>query len=1358
MANSTEKRTVIIEVNGKQAGGTIKDLEQESRKLTAEWRKMTIGTEEYIEKTKELQAVNMRLKAFKDEAKGTKSIFSELKDEIKSMGMIAIGAFGFEALTGQIGGIIARNAELSDSLANVRKTTGLTQVEVEELNQELSKLDTRSSRAELLALGEEAGKLGYGTKKEVLEFIKVTDQVGVALGDAFGDKVEEAVNNIGVLNNIFKVQKEYGLEKSYLKTGSALNDLAASGIASEPFIVEFTKRLGGVAPAAKITIQEVMGIGAAVEELGLTAEVSSTSIGALINSIGKDTQYFAELVGMTKKEFEALLNRDANEALLKVLESAKSTKGGMIGVADTLNRLGEEGARASSVFGALTDNVDKIRASQDVANKSFAAGTSLTNEFNIKNATLGATVDRLNKQISSLFTSKEFETWVKAAVYQTGNLVDALRQAPAWFKENRTWIELLAAGYVVYNRALIANKTAQALTWVETKAKVAWEKISGAIMAINTIRTNASTIANELRNGSITRGVAVQRLWNAVLAASGGPLGLAILGVTALVVAMSVYSRNTAAAAEEELKMKAARDLGNESVKTADALLASLNTKLENYTKLSAEARKATLTEGEQSAKAISAEIAALTKARDEAIAAAQGPNFFERIADGFSTEGVNSSKEEAEARLLAEKRVKILEESNEKIQKLQETRLAIEAKVGEAQSKENSEAEADAIMRTTASRGQLTEALNKYNVALDLTIPGSQNAIRVLGKLAEAQKRLSATETSVSSPEEIAKAAAEAKKRQDEQVASTKKMMATLRDLQIEAISDEQEREEAKLKESALRESAQIAAEKGDAETKAALLLAIDEKLKADLLATGDKFSKERAEAEYDVSMKSLTNWDIQQKIALTQMYAQGLITKARFDELQMQQDQSFLDARLTLAKDYGKETIDIDRDIAEVQLKERENTDSRIANERMAGFALAILQTKEGSRERMEAELAQLAEQHALELENSELTDTEKLVKIEEFELRKLEIQAQYRQLEEDARAEAIAKQISAFEDAANQIGDLMKAGADLNDALIERQTAKDKKELDKQLKNLDKNFNKEKAALDAQLASKAISQEVYNQKLTALEQQHETSKQAAKAETDAKAKESARNQAKIQKSLAAFEIVTATAVAIIKALAMTPPNPPLAIIAGVTGAVSLAAVLAKPLPELAKGGFLGEGHTHAEGGMLVVDRKSGKAVQEVEVGEMVLSRETVKNNPIAWRLLKSSQEEGGAYVDPSAYLPTVNFSSMRESLSQPAPRFATGGIVGGGKPIESSAISNQSTALLQRLVSQNELLLRAINDANIQNVTALNEQKIVIPVREVMREIGKTDAIRAKARISAPSSKGSALKEVSKAFSGA
>ena len=76
--------------------------------------------------------------------------------------------------------------DFEDSLANVRKTAGLTSAETDLLGKsilEMSK-NTRTSIADLTDIGRVGGQIGIA-KDQLESFIKSIDQASVALGDEF---------------------------------------------------------------------------------------------------------------------------------------------------------------------------------------------------------------------------------------------------------------------------------------------------------------------------------------------------------------------------------------------------------------------------------------------------------------------------------------------------------------------------------------------------------------------------------------------------------------------------------------------------------------------------------------------------------------------------------------------------------------------------------------------------------------------------------------------------------------------------------------------------------------------------------------------------------------------------------------------------------------------------------------------------------------------------------------------------------------------------------------------------------------------------------------------------------------------
>jgi TP901 family phage tail tape measure protein len=385
------------------AGMTMGQLIRYQKDLTREYTYgATQGTQRYKELQIEIRRVNDAIRSQRAELNGTKGFFAGLSKEIKSFGVLALGYLGAGAFLGQVQSMIQGSAKLSDELSDVQKTTGLTDKELSQLSQTLKNMDTRTPRSELRGLAEIAGRLGIKGVKDIEGFVSAADKINVALGDVLGDP-EKVMRELGKLTSTFGVTQEFGIEQGLLKVGSAINELGMASTANEGYLVEFTKRMGGIAPLAKISIENVLGLGATLDSLGQTSEVSSTALSKLFIAMAKNSEAFARFAKMEGKDFVKLMNEDANEAFLRVLEGVKSSSNGITELAATLGDLGQDGGRVVGVLGTLANNTETLRKQQEIANNAFREGTSVINEFNLKNENMAANLAKVQKWIAGLF-------------------------------------------------------------------------------------------------------------------------------------------------------------------------------------------------------------------------------------------------------------------------------------------------------------------------------------------------------------------------------------------------------------------------------------------------------------------------------------------------------------------------------------------------------------------------------------------------------------------------------------------------------------------------------------------------------------------------------------------------------------------------------------------------------------------------------------------------------------------------------------------------------------------------------------------------------------------------------------------
>lgn len=524
------------------------------RKEMAQWKKQTLDVEQVLQNInkvplnqiqsalRSLRKDMMALDRDSDEYYDTLSKIRRLETQVgqpsgKSSGKNNMWAYylGGGAVVASLERLASRavNAyqRLDDKMADVQKTTDLSKEGVIELDKELQKIDTRSSREELLDMARIGGKLGIEGQENLAGFVRVADKLKVALSEDLGGNVEETIRQVGKLVGVFDVDKELGIERGLEAVGSTINELGASSTANEAYIVDFTNRVAGVAAGADIAIPKVMGIASTMDILAQTAEVSGTTYGQVMTGMQKRTEEYARIAGMSLQEFRELLDQDQNEAFIRVMEG--------LGKMDSENRvkalstLKLEGQRATQVLGALADKTDLLREQQALANEAFEEATSLQNEFNVKNESAAAIMEKRRKVMDQAMTDmgeKLFPLW-SDAIGLSGHLLQALSSILGVGSRYIWTIVSLTATIVAYN----AVRKLQIFYSREHRAAMVREL---ATMTSSTAATKLLAAAKLLLAGNVrAAGTAFKMFW-----ASVGPLGWIVTIVGGIATAFSLFN------------------------------------------------------------------------------------------------------------------------------------------------------------------------------------------------------------------------------------------------------------------------------------------------------------------------------------------------------------------------------------------------------------------------------------------------------------------------------------------------------------------------------------------------------------------------------------------------------------------------------------------------------------------------------------------------------------------------------------------------------------------------------------------------------------------------------------------------
>lgn len=372
---------------------TPKDLNNALKHLQNELKTIERGTPAWDAHVAKIRTVKAEIDKVNSELKQSESLLVRMKNRVNDWGAMAAG--GIAALTGVVAAgkaAVSTYAEMQQEEANVRKYTGMTEEQVNHLNDAFKKMDTRSSREQLNQLAQEAGRLGLQSEEDVLGFVRASDKINVALDD-LGDG---ATLTLSKLTDIFGDKQRLGVEQSLLSVGSVINELSQNSTASAPYLAEFAQRLAGVGAQAHMTIPEIMGFGAVLDSQGQKLEMSSTALSKVIMNMFKNPAKIAEATGLSIEKFSEICKRSTNEGLLMLLERLNEL-GGIDSLAPVFADMGENGARASAVLAALAGNVDMVRQQQEAANVAFSEAVSIDKEFTVQNTTVQAELEKRKK-------------------------------------------------------------------------------------------------------------------------------------------------------------------------------------------------------------------------------------------------------------------------------------------------------------------------------------------------------------------------------------------------------------------------------------------------------------------------------------------------------------------------------------------------------------------------------------------------------------------------------------------------------------------------------------------------------------------------------------------------------------------------------------------------------------------------------------------------------------------------------------------------------------------------------------------------------------------------------------------------
>ena len=467
-------------------------------------------------------------------------------DKVSSIGGGAIK--GASVVTGA-GGVLLNSAIKAESaFADVKKQFDFANKEEEtKFKKELQSIITEKKMAisleDLYGMAANAGQSGL-KQDEAVPYIEQASKMAIA----FNMNRDQASKYMFIWKNAFNMD----LTKLKELTDQ-INTLGNNTGASEDQISEFITRLGNIPKLAGMAENQTAALGASLIEMGMAPEVAATGAKKLLNVLSKgkaadkSEKEALEMLGLDAQFLAKTASKDAEKAMDIVF--SKLSKANKVDQSAIMTMLfGEEGKVAASnvlkSYEKYTQNLNLVKNK-----KNYEGATD--KEYENKAGTTENELQNLQSQME-LLRAQAGETLLPFLNQGIAVVAPALRKFTELLEKNPDKVKAMAKTIVYGTGALYGIGGALKFISFGISTYSTYTKLAG-------LATEKELGAKIIKTIGKIGGVA-----KAGIAALTSPVGLVILGITALVAAGYLLYKNW-----DTVKKKAI-DLKNKVVELVD--------------------------------------------------------------------------------------------------------------------------------------------------------------------------------------------------------------------------------------------------------------------------------------------------------------------------------------------------------------------------------------------------------------------------------------------------------------------------------------------------------------------------------------------------------------------------------------------------------------------------------------------------------------------------------------------------------------------------------------------------------------------------------------------------------------------
>jgi len=342
-----------------------------------------------------IQELNILLRT-----KGLGKVRRDMNSLNKLTGRItrSIAAFGavlaFRRLGQGLAEVVKSQLRISDAMAEIRRTTGLVDSEIEKLTDSMVGLSRTMAGNidDFLKLSEVAGRAGVRSRAEIEDLAVIAGQFGKISRLSF----EESAKSLIQLSRAFGAAK---ISDNVKEIATVIVLTAKEFAVTEKQVIEGLQRFTASIAGLNLGINESVVLVTAVTELVGRARKAGTELNSAFFKAGTNMSKFAKIMGVDVAAAQTMFNKNTGDAilqLLKVIAALPTATQRMNAFKDVLGLVGTKAGAP------VAKNMEKVFRVLESNNEALKTGTALADDYAIRMSGAGEQAKLLESNLKAL--------------------------------------------------------------------------------------------------------------------------------------------------------------------------------------------------------------------------------------------------------------------------------------------------------------------------------------------------------------------------------------------------------------------------------------------------------------------------------------------------------------------------------------------------------------------------------------------------------------------------------------------------------------------------------------------------------------------------------------------------------------------------------------------------------------------------------------------------------------------------------------------------------------------------------------------------------------------------------------------